>query len=82
MTQLLTFRRFAHDPQRVLAAVHRLALVGFKLGGNIGSRIMLARFELSIAAFAHSDNRRRGFFNDPQTPVRHEASLAHMAGVA
>ena len=28
MTRLLVFRGFAHDSQRVLAAVHRLAVVG------------------------------------------------------
>jgi hypothetical protein len=59
---LFAFHRLAHDPQRVLAAVCLLALVGFILGCNIGYRIMLARFELGIAAFAHADNRGRGFF--------------------
>jgi len=82
VSSLLAFRGFAHDPQGVLAAVYRLALVGFILGGNIGQRIMLARFELRIAAFAHTDNRGWGFFDDPQAPVRHDASLAHLIGVA
>ena len=76
MRPLLAFGRFADDPQRVLAAVQRLALVRFVLGRNIGSRIMLARFELSIAAFAHTDNRGRGFFDDPQSSVCHGYSLA------
>lgn len=82
MNQLLTFRGFAHDPQRILAAVHRLALVGFVLRCNIGQRIMLARLELSVAAFAHTDNRGRGFFDDPQSSICHDASLAHLAGRA
>ena len=51
---LLTFGGFAHDPQSILAAVYGLALVGFILGCNIGQRIMLARLELGIAAFAHT----------------------------
>ncbi len=48
----------------------------FILGCDIGHRIMLARFELGIAAFAHTDNRGRGLFDDPQSSVCHEYSLA------
>jgi len=80
--QLLTFGGLAHDPQRVLAAVYQFALVGFVLGCNIGSRIMLAGLELGITAFAHSDNRGWGFFDDPQSSVCHDQSLAHLAGRA
>ena len=76
---LFAFRGFAHDPQSVLAAVHGLALVGLILGRNIGSSIMLARFELGVTAFAYTDNRGRGLFDDPQSSVGHEASLAHRA---
>ena len=76
-TKLFAFGCFADDSQRVLAAVYGLALVGFILGCNIGYRIMLARFELRVAAFAHSDNRGWGFFDDPQSSVCHDASLAH-----
>lgn len=39
---------------------------------------MFAGLELSIAAFAHSDYRGWGFFDDPQASVRHEPSLAHL----
>ncbi len=76
MKLLLAFGRLADNSQRVLAAVQRLALVSFVLGRNIGYRIMLARFELGIAAFAHADNRRWGFFGDPQPSVCHGNSLA------
>ena len=40
--------------------VYGLALVGLILGRNIGSSIMLARFELGVTAFAYTDNRGRG----------------------
>jgi hypothetical protein len=77
--ELLIVGSFAHDAERILAAVYGLALVGFVLGCNIGQCIMSARLELGIATFTHSDNRGRGFFDDPQSPIRHEASLAHPA---
>jgi len=54
--------------------------VRFVLSCNIGCRIALARFELSIAAFAHTDNRGRGFFNDPQAS-QHDYSLRHLDGI-
>jgi hypothetical protein len=75
--KLLAFGRFADDPQRVLTAVYEFTLVGFVLGCNVGYRIMLTRFELGIAAFADTDNRGWGFFDDPQSSVCHDASLAH-----
>jgi len=78
--RLLIFRGLPHDPQSILAAVYEFALVGFVLGCNVGSRVMLARFELGVAAFAHADNRGRGFFDDPQSSVRHDVSLAHLTG--
>jgi hypothetical protein len=76
---LFLFGGFAHDPQGVLAAVQRLTLVGFVLGRNIGYRIMLARFELGVAAFAHPNDRGRSLFNDPQASIRHGCSLTHSA---
>jgi hypothetical protein len=41
---------------------------------------MLAGLELSIAPFTHTDNRGRGFFNDPQASIRHEPSLPQSGG--
>jgi hypothetical protein len=70
---LFTFRGFAHNPQRILTAVHRLALVSVKLCLNIGI------FELGIASLAHADGRR-GLFHDPQFALWHGFSLAHSAG--
>lgn len=75
MKRLLAFRGFSHDPQRILAAVHRLALVGIELCLNIGI------LELSIAPFTHADGRRALLY-DPQFALLHDSSLAHLAGRA
>ena len=80
MKQLLAFRGFAHDPQSVLAAVYGLALVSIKLYLKVGVRIRKTRLELGIAVFADADGRSRSFFHDPQASLRHDASLAHLAG--
>lgn len=72
MKRLLAFRGFAHDPQSVLAAVYRLALVGIELRLNVGI------IELSIASFADAKAR----FDDPQFALRHVQSLAHREGWA
>ena len=74
-SRLLVLGRFAHDPQRVLTAVYRLALVGIELCLNI--RIL----ELSVAPLAYADGRR-GLFYDPQFALLHDCSLAHHAGRA
>jgi hypothetical protein len=71
---LLFFRRL--DPQSVLTAVYRLALVGVKLCLNVGI------LELSVASFANSDGGRRGLLYDPQLTLLHGCSLAHRAGRA
>jgi hypothetical protein len=71
--ELLVFGRLAHDPQRVLAAIYRLALMGIKLRLNIDT------LKLSVAPFADGDGRR-GWFYDPQFALRHDCSLAHFAG--
>ena len=82
MLQLFAFGGFAHDPQRVLAAVYGLALVSIKLYLKGGVRIRKTRLELGIATFAYTDGRGRSFFHDPQASIRHDASLAHLAGRA
>jgi hypothetical protein len=78
--QLLAFGGLAHDPQRILATVYRLALVSVKLGENISVRGGKAGLELRVAPFAHTDSRGRRLFYDPQASVRHDRSLAHLAG--
>ena len=73
MRPLLSFRGFAHDPQGVLTAVHRLTLVGIKL------RLNISILELGIAALTHADGRR-SLFDDPQFALGHIQSLAHREG--
>ncbi len=72
MKRLLVFRRLSHDPQGILAAVHRLALVGIELCLNVGI------FELSVAALTDTDGRR-GLLYDPQLALGHVQSLAYRA---
>ena len=80
--KLLFLGSFAHDPQCVLTAVYRLALVSIKLCGDIGLGIRGARLELCVTALTDANNRRRGDFHDPQFALLHEGSLAHLAGRA
>ena len=70
MRALLIFGRFAHDPQRILTAVYRLALVGVELGLNT------LAFELRATSFADA----KALFHDPQFSLLHNCSLAHLAG--
>ena len=74
-TDLFVFCGFAHDPQRVLAAVHPFAFVGIELCLDIGV------FELSVAPLADADSRR-GLLYNPQLAFRHVQSLAHREGLA
>jgi len=71
---LFAFGRFAHNPQRVLAAVQRFALVGNEGGHNRSQGVSP---ELRIAAFADADERR-GIFNDSQFALLHGCSLARL----
>jgi hypothetical protein len=71
--RLFIFGSFAHDSQRILTAVHRLALVGVELCLNIGT------LELSITPFAHANGWGRLLY-DPQFALWHNCSLAHLAG--
>jgi hypothetical protein len=53
--QLLTFRGLAHDPQSVLAAIYRLALVSIELLLNVEVSVFKAASrKLGIAAFAYA----------------------------
>ena len=64
---LSAFGRFAHDPQGVLAAVQRLALVGSKRLHYFRVRLLprpFARLELLIASLTDADSRR-GLLYDP-----------------
>jgi hypothetical protein len=73
MKSLFAFRGLTHDPQRVLAVIHRLAFVGIKLGFYLGLR---ATFELQITAFADPET----MFYDTQITTLHNRSLAHLPG--
>jgi hypothetical protein len=70
---LLAFGGLAHDPQRILTAVQKLAFVGIELCLNIGI------LELSIAPFTDADGWRALLY-DPQLAIMHDYSLAHLAG--
>jgi hypothetical protein len=70
MKRLLAFRSFAHDPQRVLAAVRQLALMGIERGLNIG----VCTVKLGATTFA--DGKSGILFHDPQFALCHEYSLA------
>jgi len=66
--RLLIFGRFADDSQSILAAVHRLALMGIKLCLNVS-------LELSVALLADA----KTLFHNSQFALRHGRSLAHLA---
>lgn len=70
MKQLLAFGSFADDPQRVLAAVQRLAIVGVEGDLNLGVRTAKLR------ATAFADREGGVLFHDPQFALCHAYSLA------
>ena len=72
MSRLFVFRGLAHDPQRILATVYRLAFVGVELC------LKISTLELSITPFADGEGRR-GWFYDSKFAL-HGFSLAHSAG--
>ena len=85
MKQLLAFCGFAHDPQGVLAAIHRVALVASERLYDFRIRIFphwLTRFELTVAAFANADGGGWYFPYDPQLALFHDRSLSHREGTA
>ncbi|MGC2851386.1 MAG: hypothetical protein WB556_15480 [Candidatus Acidiferrum sp.] len=71
--RLFIFGCFAHDSQRILAAVGQFALVGIELC------LKVIALELGIASFAYADGRRTLLY-DPQFAFWHVQSLAHLAG--
>jgi hypothetical protein len=72
--RLFIFGRFAHNSQRILAAVGQFALMRVERGYNF---LVGFGLELQIAAFANT-KQRRGFFYDSQTTLWHVLSLAHL----
>ena len=85
MKRLLVFGHFAHDPQRVLAAVLRRAFMCIELllnGRLCVAHVGIAR-ELGVATFADSEHWDvPNPFHDPKIPLWHTESLAHLAGRA
>jgi hypothetical protein len=85
MKRLFAFRSFAHDPKRVLAAVHRLAVVCVEL--LLDGRLRVAHVRVSrklrVTAFADSEHWDVPYlFHDSQIALSHTESLAHSAGRA
>jgi hypothetical protein len=81
MKRLFTFRGFAHDPQGVLAAIQRLALVLPKALYDLvfgEYRVFIARQERTIAVFADA-RHRVAEFHDPQIALGHDKSLRPLA---
>jgi hypothetical protein len=76
MKPLFAFRGLADNPQSVLAAIHRLALVGLKMGLNIILELCVA--PLTDAQNGYTFDPR----HDPEFALRHDCSLAHLAGRA
>ena len=70
MKRLLAFGRFADDPQGILAAVQRLAIVSVERRPNLGIRPA----KLRTTAFAYGESGI--LFDDPQFALWHENSLA------
>jgi hypothetical protein len=70
MRELFIFGSFAHDAKRILAAVHRLAIVDIKCSLNLG----VCAAKLRATAFAYGKGGI--LFHDPQFTLCHENSLA------
>jgi len=81
--RLLSLGRFADDPQRVLAAIHRLALVGVELAldGRLCISTVRVSGELCVTSLADSKSRNvSGSLYDPKIAFSHVQSLAHREG--
>jgi hypothetical protein len=79
--RLLAFGRFAHDPQGILAAIYRLALVCIELRLDLLSRvikILIARQKGLVAVLA-SACHWVAESNDAEATLWHGYSLAHLA---
>jgi hypothetical protein len=68
--RLLAFGRLAHDPQSVLAAIQRLAIMGIERGLNLGIR------PTELRATALADSKSGVLFHDSEVLFRHGDSLA------
>ena len=77
---LLVLGSLADYPQGILTAVYRIAFVGIKLCGNVSLGIRGGRLELCVTALTEANDRRWGYFHDPQFALVHDCSLAHLAG--
>jgi hypothetical protein len=78
ITKLFLIRGFAHDPQRILAAVDQFALVSVKLllDGGLGIPHVRVSRELGVTVFADSEHRNvPNSFDDPKIALRHETSF-------
>ena len=73
---LLALGSFAHDPQRILAAVNRLAFVRIECRVYVLKRIAT---KLGVAPFADAKDRAI-ISNDSQGALRHDWSLPHLTG--
>jgi hypothetical protein len=79
MRQLLAFGGLAHDPQRVLATIQRLAFVTGEKRLNLPLRWLFfcqLRFKLAVACFAYSVNETGDTSYNTQLSLWHTASLA------
>ena len=83
--RLLLFGSFAHDPQRILAAINRLTLVGIELllDGRLGIPHVGVSRKLGVTAFADSEHRDvPNSLHDPKNALWHAESLAHRQALA
>jgi hypothetical protein len=85
--ELFAFGRFAHDPQGVLTAVYRLAGMCVELFCNIQLPCWPYDPARSLKRFIAADTcaQKSAFgvvLHDPQFALRHDCSLAHLAGRA
>jgi hypothetical protein len=79
MSKLLVLRCFTHDAQGVLAAVHRLALVGIENFSDLfvcDCGIFRAGYERPFAGFANC-GYRMAILDDSQSAFRHRILVSH-----
>jgi hypothetical protein len=74
MNRLFVFGGFAHDSQRILAAVRKLTFVHVKLSPYFSN----GACELSIASLADGHHGRVQF-NETKLAPQHDSSLAQLA---
>ena len=80
--RLLALRRFADDPEGILATVYGGAFVGIKCRADFGLRVHLPekiRFKLGTAAFADTEHGSRSF-DHAELSLYHESSLPPRQG--